>query len=58
MRPRCHAVTVHIWNLANKFDIRHSCAWIPCTSPEIQVADNLSKTFDSSKYKLSPDDFV
>ena len=57
-KPRCHAVAVRIWHLAHSFDIRLSCAWMPHTSPEIQVAVNLSKNFDFSEYKLSPGDFV
>ena len=58
MKPRCHAVAVWVWDLAHKYDIRLSCIWMPCTSTEIMVADNLSKNFDSSEYKLSPRDFA
>ena len=57
MKPRCHAVTVQIWDLAHKFNIRLSYTWMTCTSAEIQVTDYLSKNFDSSEYKISPDDF-
>ena len=39
------------------YDIRLSCAWMPHTSTEIMVADDLSKNFDSSEYKLSQGDF-
>ena len=34
-----------------------SCVWMPQTSTEIMVADNLSKNFDTSEYKLSQEDF-
>ena len=58
MKPRCHAVTVQVWDLAHEYDIRLSCIWMPHTSTEIMVADDLSKNFDSSEYKLSPQDFA
>ena len=38
-------------------DIRLSCVWMPRTSTEIMVADDLSKNFDTSEYKLSRNDF-
>ena len=57
MKPRCHAVAVHVWNLAHAYDIRLSCAWMLHTSTEIMVADDLSKNFDTSEYKLSLEDF-
>ena len=38
-------------------DIKLLCAWMLHTSTEIMVADDLSKNFDSSEYKLSQSDF-
>ena len=43
MKPRCHAVAVRVWDFAHAYDIRLSCAWMPHTSTEIMVADDLSK---------------
>ena len=57
MKPRCHAVTVRIWDLAHAHNIRLSCVWMLHTSTEIMVADDLSKNFDTSEYKLSRNDF-
>ena len=57
MKPRCHAVAVRVWDLAHVHNISLSCTWMPHTSNEIMVADDLSKNFDSSEYKLSPRDF-
>ena len=57
MKPRCHAVAVRVWGLVHSFGIALSCIWMPRTSTEIMVADDLSKNFDSSEYKLSRDDF-
>ena len=57
MKQRCHAVAVRVWDLAHAYDIRLSCTWMSHTSTEIMVADDLSKFFDSSEYKLSPNDF-
>ena len=57
MKPRCHAVAVHVWDLAHAHNIRLSCVWMPRTSAEIMVADDLSKNFDTSEYKLSRNDF-
>ena len=58
MKPRCHAVAVQVWYLAHKHDIGLSCTWMLRTSTEIMVADDLSKNFYSSEYKLSPGDFA
>ena len=58
MKPRCHTVTVRVWDLAHEYDIRLSCTWMLHTSTEIMVADDLSKNFNSSEYKLSPGDFA
>ena len=57
MKPRCHSVAVRVWDLAHAHDIKLSCAWMPRTSTEIMVTDDLSKNFDSSEYKLSQSDF-
>ena len=57
MKPRCHAVAVRVWDLVHSFGITLSCIWMPRTSTEIMVADDLSKNFDSSEYKLSRGDF-
>ena len=57
MKPRCHAVAVRVWDLEHVYDIRLSCAWMLHTCTEIMVTDDLSKNFDSSEYKLSPEDF-
>ena len=57
MKPRCHAVAVRIWHLAHSFDIKLSYAWQPRDSPEIQMCDEISKSFYSSEYKLSAADF-
>ena len=57
MKSRCHAIAVQIWRLAHSFDINLSSAWQPRDSPEIQVCDEISKSFDSSDYKLSSADF-
>ena len=57
MKPRCHAVAVRVWDLVHSFGITLSCVWMPRTSTEIMVADDLSKNFDSSEYKLSRSDF-
>ena len=57
MKPRCHAVAVRVWDLAHAHNIRLSCVWMPHTSTEIMVADDLSKNFDTSEYKLSRNDF-
>ena len=57
MKPRCHAVAVHIWDLVHLHNIRLSCVWMPHTSTEIMVADDLSTNFDTSEYKLSRNDF-
>ena len=57
MKPRCHAVAVRVWDLAHAFGITLSCVWMPRTSTEIMVADDLSKNFDSSEYRLSRNDF-
>ena len=57
MKPRCHAVAVRVWGLVHSFGITLSCIWMPRTSTEIMVADDLGKNFDSSEYKLSRDDF-
>ena len=43
MKPRCHAVTVRVWDLVHVYDIRLSCVWMPHTSTQIMVADDLSK---------------
>ena len=58
MKPWCHAVVVGIWDLVHNFDIWLHYAWQSCDSPELQVfCDELSKNFDSSEYKLSPQGF-
>ena len=57
MKLRCHAVAGQVWDLVHKYEIRLSCTWMPHTSTEIMVTDDLSKNFDSSEYKLSPGDF-
>ena len=57
MKPWCHAVAVRVWDLAHAHNIRLSCVWMPHTSTEIMVTDDLSKNFDTSEYKLSRNDF-
>ena len=57
MKQRSHAVSGRVWDLAHKYDIRLSCTWMQYTSTEIMVADDMSKNFYSSEYKLSPGDF-
>ena len=52
MKPRCHSVTVRVWDLAHAYDIRLSCAWNPRTSTEIMVTDDLSKNFDSDYFEM------
>ena len=53
MRPRCHAGTSH--TNSTSVSLAFGCHILLLRS---QVADNLSKNFDTYEYKLSPDDFA
>ena len=57
MKSNCHAVAKRIWQLVRQFDLTFECVWQPRESAAIMICDTLSKSFDSSDYKLSPQDF-
>ena len=57
MKPWCHAVAVRVWDLAHAHNIRLSCVWMPSYFHRDHGHFDLSKSFDTSEYKLSRNDF-